>query len=170
MQKRWSMLMLVAVMAAACNLSTQPIVNTPESTETGSQPLLPPPSVTPLVLTSQPTLQPPPLPAAATFAPGTQCAVYTTYSGSDPDNLLSLRAQPTTIANQILKLPNNARVFLIPNAQEVAADGYHWLNIVYIDAAQNRYQGWTARDSFATNGVRDPSIATLRSTGQQSPC
>lgn len=170
MRKWWPLLILVVALATACNLSTQPIVNTPESAETGSQPVLPPPSVTPLILTAQPTLQPPPLPDVATFAPGTQCAVYTTFSGSDPDNLLSLRAQPTTIANQILKLPNNARVFLIPNAQEVEADGYHWLNIVYIDSAQNRYQGWTARDSFATNGVRDPSIATLRPTGQQSPC
>lgn len=170
MRKWWPMLILVAMLATACNLSTQPIVNTPESTETGSQPLLPPPSVTPLMLTARPTLIPPPLPDAATFAPGTQCAVYTTFSGSDPDNLLSLRAQPSTIANQILKLPNNTRVFLIPDAQEIEADGYHWLNIIYIDTTQKRYQGWTARDSFAANGVRDPSIATLRPTGQQSPC
>jgi hypothetical protein len=170
MKNWWLLLILVAAMATACNLSTQPIVNTPESTDTGSQSLLPPPSVTPLVLISQPTLQPPPLPDAATFAPGTQCAVYTTFSGSDPDNLLSLRDQPTVMADQILKLPNNIRVFLIPNAQEVEADGYHWLNIIYIDLTQKRYQGWTARDSFATNGVRDQSIATLRNTGQQAPC
>lgn len=170
MRKWWLMLILVATLATACNLSTHPIVNTPQSTEAASQPLLPLPSVTPLVLTTQPTLPPPPLLDVATFAPGTQCAVYTTYSGSDPDNLLSLRAQPTVTANQILKLPNTTRVFLIPNAQEVEADGYHWLNIIYIDTDQNRYQGWTARDSFATNGVRDPSIATLRPTGQQSPC
>lgn len=170
MRKCWYVWILVAVMMAACNLSTQPIVNTLAPTETGSQPLLPPPSVTPLLLTSQPTLPPPPLPAAATFAPGTQCQVYTTYSGSDPDNLLSLRAQPGVMANQILKLPNNTRVFLVPNTQEVEADGYRWLNIIYIDTSQKRFQGWTARDSFATNGVRDPSIATLRPTGQQSPC
>jgi hypothetical protein len=93
-----------------------------------------------------------------------------TYSGSDPANLLSMRAQPSVSATQIIKLPNNTSVFRLPNSQEIEADGYHWLNIIYIDLSQQRFQGWTARDSFAKNGVRDPLIATLRATNQQSPC
>jgi hypothetical protein len=96
--------------------------------------------------------------------------VYTTYSGSDPDNLLSLRAAPTVTARQIMKLPNTTRVYRVPNSQEIEADGYHWLNIIYIDEAQNRFQGWTARDSFESGGVRNTLIATLRETSEQASC
>jgi hypothetical protein len=160
-------LLLIALLAA-CNLSTQPVETAPTEIATLEPTPQPLSSVTPLLLNG--TLAPPPLANGTAQPAGTLCQVYTTYSGSDPDNLLSLRAQPSVSGAQILKLPNNASVFRLPNAQEIEADGYHWLNISYVDANQNRFQGWTARDSFATNGVRDPLIATLRATNQQAPC
>jgi hypothetical protein len=161
-------LLLIALLAA-CNLTTQPVAQAPTETAT----LEPTPqiilSVTPLTVGGLPTLAPPPI-ANATLPPGTLCQVYTTYSGSDPNNLLSLRAEPSVTATQLLKLPNNVSVFRIPNSQEIEAGSYHWLNIVYIDPSNQRFQGWTARDSYSKNGVRDPLIATLRATNQQSPC
>jgi hypothetical protein len=170
---KWRLMLIVLALAlVACNLSTQPLATAPAVTETIPATFALPATVTPLALPGQPTLQPPPLPLPNSTAlpSGTLCQVYTTFSGNDPDNLLSLRAQPGTTATQLYKLPNNSRVFRVPDSQEVEAEGYHWLNIIYVDAAQNRYEGWTARDSFSTNGVRDPSIETLRPTGQQSPC
>lgn len=167
--KTLGMLLLIGILSA-CNLTTQPVAIAPTETATiePTPPLLS--SVTPLTLGGQPTLAPPPISDAATLPPGTLCQVYMTYSGSDPANLLSLRAQPSVSATQIIKLPNNVSVFRLPNSQEIEADGYHWLNIIYNDLSQQRFQGWTARDSFAKNGVRDPLIATLRATNQQSPC
>jgi hypothetical protein len=146
------------------------------------------------VQTIVPSLEPPPLPGSAPnsaaqgqavnpntgsvaqgsngSAPpvGGTCQVYITYSGPDPANLLSLRSQPSVSAPQLAKIPNNVQVFLIPNTQEIVADGYHWLNILYVDSFQNRYQGWTARDGYSSNGVRDTTIATLRPAGQQAAC
>ncbi len=101
---------------------------------------------------------------------GQTCQVYLVYSGADPANVISMRARPSADAPLVIRVPNNARVFLVPNAQEVAMEGYHWLNILYVDAGQNRYQGWAARDSFMQAGIRDTSIATLRGTGEQAPC
>jgi hypothetical protein len=172
MAKRGFILLGLAVVLVACNLSTQPLATAPAVTETVPATFALPATVTPLALPNLPTLQPPPLPLpnSTPLPSGTQCQVYTTFSGNDPNNLLSLRAQPSTTAPQLYKLPNNTRVFRVPNSQEVEAEGYHWLNIIYVDSAQNRYEGWTARDSFSTDGVRDPSIDTLRTTGQQSPC
>jgi hypothetical protein len=168
--KHLAALLLIALLAA-CNLTTQPVAVAPTSTATleltATSAL--PPSVTPLTVGSKPTLAPPPL-ANATLPPGSLCQVYTTYSGSDPDNLLSLRAAPTVSARQVLKLPNKASVFLVPDSQEIEADGYHWLNIIYVDTSNQRFQGWTARDSFEADGIRNPLIATLRTASQQAPC
>lgn len=164
--------LLLIVLLAACNLTTQPVAVAP--TETATVEVVAtfalPASVTPLFAGGQPTLAPPPLPNSPTLPPGSECPTYTTYSGSDPDNLLSLREQPAVSARQIIKLPNNTTVFRVPGSQETEADGYHWINIIYIDAAKNRFQGWTARDSFESDGVRNTLIATLRETGQQAPC
>ncbi|MDZ4764258.1 MAG: hypothetical protein SGI73_06865 [Chloroflexota bacterium] len=99
-----------------------------------------------------------------------RCDVYSTYSGGNPANTLSMRSTPSGGAEQIVRLPNASQVFRIPNSQEIDAEGYHWLNIIYVDARQNRYEGWTARDSYQLGGVRDPSVATLRPTGQQTAC
>jgi hypothetical protein len=98
------------------------------------------------------------------------CQVYTTYSGVRADNTLSLRSDPTTEATQLFRVPNNVDVYLVPGSQEVAADGYHWLNMIYEDPSQTRYIGWIARDSFEVNGVRNPSVATLRRTARQVSC
>ncbi|MEO8607707.1 MAG: hypothetical protein ABI690_07505 [Chloroflexota bacterium] len=163
-------LLLLTVLLAACNLTTEPVDTPPTATEAVEQTSSLPASVTPLGVGSQPTLAPPPVANTPTMPSGTLCMVYTTYSGSDPNNLLSLRAQPSVSATQVIKLPNNASVFRFPNSKEILADGYHWLNIIYIDTAQNRFQGWTARDSFEANGVRDSLIATLRATNQQAAC
>lgn len=110
------------------------------------------------------------VPAPNASVLGQNCPVYVVYSGSDPANVISLRAQPSAASPQVMRVPNNMRVYLVPGTQEVEAEGYHWLNIVYVDAAQNRYQGWAARDSFMQSGIRDTSIQTLRPTGEQSPC
>lgn len=100
---------------------------------------------------------------------GTVCQVYTTYSGVDPRNSLSLRTTGSITAPQVFRVPTNAQVQRVPSSQEVEDDGYHWLNVIYVDK-EMRYQGWMARDSFSTNGVRDPSIATLRPTGASAGC
>ncbi len=110
------------------------------------------------------------VPASNAQVLGQTCQVYLVYSGVDPANVISLRARPSADSPLVTRIPNNARVFLMPNAQEVAMEGYHWLNILYVDAGQNRYQGWAARDSFMQAGIRDTSIATLRGTGEQAPC
>ena len=60
-------------------------------------------------------------------------------------------------------------LLLIPNTGEMEGDGYHWLNVLY-EANGIRCIGWMARDSFSTNGQRDPSIATLRHAGTQAAC
>jgi hypothetical protein len=218
--------LLLALLAAACNLQQQgpgeagiPASGATEiptrnfsATLTPSGPIIGAPTLMPIggpptptgpwgVQTIVPSLEPPPLPGSApsgagsaqgqavpgavvnpnngSFAQGGNgsappiggsCQVYITYSGRDPANLLSLRSQPSVSAPQVAKIPNNVQVFLVPNTQEIAADGYHWLNIIYVDSFQNRYQGWTARDGFSTNGVADPSVATLRPAGQQAAC
>jgi hypothetical protein len=99
-----------------------------------------------------------------------RCAVYLTYSGVRSDNKLSLRSAPSAEATQVFRVPNNVEVLLIPDSIETQAEGYHWLNVIYAASPLLRYQGWIARDSFETNGVRDPSIATLRPTGRQAAC
>jgi len=101
---------------------------------------------------------------------GSVCQIYTTYSGTDPRNSLSMRTNAHINAPQVFRVPTNAQVLLVPSSQEVEGDGYHWLNVIYVDSSQTRYQGWMARDSFSTNGVRDPSIATLRPIGASAGC
>jgi hypothetical protein len=132
-------------------------------------------TATPIVVV-RPTLLPlPGLPvntAPVTSVPllGGLCEVYSTYSGVRPDNKLSMRSAPSAAAPQIFRVPNFIQVLRVPNSQEVEAEGYHWLNVIYVDTPDMRYIGWIARDSFETNGQRDISIATLRPEGTQSPC
>jgi len=184
---RIGLLMLVMLVSAACNLSRAEVAavptgvpavteeGTPHATRTpipfgitALPTLLPLPdgSGSIIIATPQPTLVPvtsvPPL--------GSVCQVYTTYSGVDPRNSLSLRTSPSISAPQIFRVPTNAQVLLVPAANETEGDGYHWLNVIYVDTSQVRYLGWMARDSFSTNGVRDPSIATLRPTAASSAC
>lgn len=173
----WKLVLLFIVLAASgCNLSTSGTLEatyTPRAEETlSSQPVqtattfnLP----TPLPLSGSP--------AAATPVPVTSvpliegnCRVYVTYSGAVASNKLSLRAEPSTDAVQLFRVPNNTQVLLVPGSAEILAEDYHWLNVIYTDSNTTRYQGWMARDSFAKDGVRDPSIATLRTTDQQAPC
>ena len=101
---------------------------------------------------------------------GVQCQIYTTYSGPDRNNLLSLRASPSTTATQVFRVPNNAQVLRVPNSAEVEANDYHWLNMIYVDTTAIRYIGWMARDSYSRGGVRDTSIETLVPTGTQAAC
>lgn len=175
------MAFLVVLVTAACNLTTEaPVRSTPTAAPTAAitpafsaSPTQAVPMLTPI---RTGPLPPPPLPGATSILPqatgvfGTACAMYVTYSGPDPANLLSLREQPGTTARQVFRVPNNTHVLLMPDSQEVEADGYHWLNVIYLDPAQNRYEGWIARDSYAAGGVRNPAISTLKPTGQQSPC
>ena len=119
-----------------------------------------------ILATSQPTL----IPVTSVPMLNTQCQIYTVYSGVDPQNKLSLRMTASISAPQVFRVPTGTQVLLIPNSQETEGDGYHWLNVIYVDAFQTRYRGWMARDSFSTNGVRDPSIATLRPIGASAAC
>lgn len=164
--RRIGMALAVAILVSSCNLSDDPPITVQPPTEVVStQAPIPSPALT--------SLGPTPLPAlGSTNSPalGTQCQVYRTYSGTDPRNVLSLRAEPSTEATQVFRVPTNTQVYRVPDSQEVEAEGYHWLNVIYVDPAQNRYQGWMARDSYIVRGVRDPSIATLIPTGQQAAC
>lgn len=173
---RPGVLLWLVMMIAACNLTTEaPITPEPFATAVVSPsadvtPTSAVPVLTAIGPTALPGLPPPPLFNLTPGSSGAGCAVYLTYSGSDPANLLSLRDQPSVSARQVLRVPNHTQVLLLPNSQEVEADGYHWLNVIYVDASQNRHEGWMARDSYSAGGVRNPSISTLRPTGQQSPC
>jgi len=90
-----------------------------------------------------------------------QCQVYITYSGTRVDNKLSLRADPSTDAPQLFRVPNNVEVLRVSGSEEVEANGYHWLNVIYSESSGMRYIGWIARDSYGIDGVRDPAVETL---------
>ena len=83
---------------------------------------------------------------------------------------MSLRSAPSVAGLKVFLVPNGAQVMLVPGSQEIEAEGYHWLNVIYEDSPQARYQGWIARDSYEVNGVSNPSIATLQQTGRQVGC
>lgn len=167
---------LILITTTACNLATIP--PTPPPTDapvfTETPPVIA--TITLVVPGNQPTSLPlPSLPA--TFVPVTSvpvlgrfCQVYITYSGARADNKLSLRSAPSVDAVQLFRVPNQVQVLRVPDSQEIVAEDYHWLNVIYEESAQMHYWGWIARDSFEVNGVRDPSIATLRPTGTQGPC
>ena len=168
---------LLILICSACNLSAAPPTPLPTVTQQSTFLVTATPDVvdaTPVV--GRPTLLPlPGLPQTAipvTSVPllNATCQVYTTYAGQRADNKLSLRAEPRTEAIQLFRVPNNIEVYLVPGSQEIEADGYHWLNVIYADSPQARYIGWVARDSFEVNGVRDLSIATLRRTARQAAC
>ena len=187
--KRLWMISVLVAMCAGCNLSRSAEeaalpTDAPAVTEDGAPratrtpipfggdvtqlpTLLPLPGGGGSVLaTPQPTL----IPVTSVPVLGTQCQIYTVYSGVDPLNKLSLRISPSISAPQVFRVPTGTQVLLIPNTQETEGDGYHWLNVIYVDPFQTRYQGWMARDSFSKNGVRDPSIATLRPIGASAAC
>lgn len=191
-------LALILVLCAGCNLSksdalattevpvatlitTEQMTGTPIAFAATERPTRTPisfgaterPTLIPLINTNidiNGTAQPTLLPVTSSPPLGGLCQIYTTYSGVDPRNNLSLRNSPSVSAPQIYRVPTNQNVFLVPGSGEIEAEGYHWLNVIYVQSPQMRYQGWMARDSFAANGVRDPSIATLRLVNAQSAC
>jgi hypothetical protein len=166
-------ILVIGLMVAGCNLTSNPprAELTPEPTiavtfvlQDVETPTAPPDGTFVPTLIPLPGVVPPTTPLADGL-----CEVYTTYSGADADNTLSLRAQPSADAVQVFRVPNFAGVFRVPGSQEVEAEGYHWLNVIYVvDSA--RYEGWIARDSFQRNGVRQPEIATLRRSSEAAPC
>lgn len=174
----WRLILpLLILICSACNLSAAPPTPSPTVTQPPTFLVTATPAGDPSTPeVGRPTLLPlPGLPATSipvTSVPllNATCQVYTTYSGVRADNRLSLRSGPSTEAPQIFRVPNNIQVLLVPGSQEVEADGYHWLNVIYEDSPQMRYTGWIARDSFEVNGVRDTSVATLRPTQNQAPC
>ncbi len=173
---RLSLSVLIVFIAAACNLTTSAPTPIPSPTPRPLAASAPIATITVTERDSQPTSLPlpglPPTSFPVTSVPslGTICQVYTTYSGVRADNKLSLRSAPSVDAQQIFRVPNQVEVFQVPGSSEIEADGYHWLNMIYVDSPQMRYQGWIARDSFETNGVRDPAVATLRESNTQRAC
>jgi len=178
-------LALMIVVCAGCNLSKSDAIATTEvpaaTLITTERPTRTPiafgaterPTLIPLIdtnMNSSGTPQPTLLPVTSAPPLGGLCQIYTTYSGVDPRNNLSLRNSASVNAPQIYRVPTNQNVFLVPGSGEIEADGYHWLNVIYVQSPQMRYQGWMARDSFSANGVRDPSIATLRLVNAQGGC
>ena len=179
---------LILLVCTGCNLSkpddAAPTTEVPVSTLISTErPTRTPisfgaterPTLLPLIDTGMSTLTsgtPQPTLMSVTSMPplNSLCQIYTTYSGVDPRNNLSLRTTPSISGPQIFRVPTNQNVFLVPGSGEIEAEGYHWLNIIYVQSPQMRYQGWMARDSFSTNGVRDPSIATLRLVNAQAGC
>ena len=160
--------MLIMLVSVACNLESTSPTMTPEPTNT-------PLSLATItdIATSPPTLLPLPstgVPVTSVPSLNAQCQVYITYSGSRPDNKLSLRTEPRTDAAQVFRVPNNVEVLRVSGSEEVEADGYHWLNVIYGEPSGTRYIGWMARDSYEIDGVRNPAVATLRTTGTQRPC
>ncbi|MEP6985345.1 MAG: hypothetical protein ABI970_07100 [Chloroflexota bacterium] len=180
-------IILILMLCAGCNLSKTEVADLPTVPPSITEAVTPHLTRTPIPFgtTVLPTLLPLPgnivgivvntpqatlIPVTSAPPLGTVCQVYTAYSGVAPQNTLSLRTSGSITAPQVFRVPTNSQVLLVPSSQEVEGDGYHWLNVIYVDPSQTRYQGWMARDSFSTNGVRDPSIATLRPTGASAGC
>jgi hypothetical protein len=78
--------------------------------------------------------------------------------GADPGNTLRLREQPDNSSSILVLIPNSTLVSKVEGSQEVTADNYHWLNILYTDPNGASITGWAARDA-----MRDR--ATLRLEG-----
>ena len=173
---RWIFLSIIC--CAACNLTTTAPTAIPTPTPIAQGPTAS--SFIATVTVTNRDLQPTslPLPGLPATSPSVTsvpplndvCAVYTTYSGARADNKLSLRDAPSVSAIQIFRVPNRVQVLRVPGSQEIEAEGYHWLNVIYIDSPQMRYVGWIARDSFEVGGERDPSVATLQAEGSQAAC
>jgi hypothetical protein len=175
---RIALLLFIIITATACNLTSEAPTRTPRPTES-VPPTTAASAVTPS--SSAPNIQPianlgvtnasvPTVAGTNVPLTGSLCDVYTTYSGRDPNNRLSLRAEPSPSGAQIFRVPTNTQVLLVAGSQEIEAEGYHWLNVIYVESAQRRYQGWMARDSYSVGGVRDPNIATLVAAGTQASC
>jgi hypothetical protein len=181
LRQKIALLAGVLFMTMACNLSTDsaasqlatytPIpVDLPVSgaliTPVPTQAIVPP-TLTSLPLPGMPVTA---IPVTSVPVGGVECEVYTTFSGSDPRNVLSLRQSPDAGSYQLYKVPTGVQVLLVPGSQEVEAGGYHWLNVIYELSTQMRYQGWIARDSYIVGGVRNPTVATLIPAGRQAAC
>jgi hypothetical protein len=108
-----AVMLLLATLTSACNLSDDPPVTAFAPTDVLlTETPIPTPALTPL--------GPTPLPAlGSTNSPalGEVCQVYTTYSGIDPRNVLSMRAEPSADATQVLRVPTNVQVYLVPGSQ-----------------------------------------------------
>ena len=137
---RTGLLVFILIICAGCNLSSAgvptPTADLPIATEdVALKPTRTPisfgatvrPTLLPLIdpgivtiSTAHPTL----IPVTSFPALGGLCQVYTTYSGVDPRNSLSLRTSASTSAPQVFRVPNNQQVLLVPGSGEVEADGY----------------------------------------------
>jgi hypothetical protein len=184
---KFGLFVLLIFVSAGCNLSRTEVAAIATDTPAVTEAVISRPTRTPIPfgITTIPTLLPLPgndggggsistpqptlIPVTSAPPLNTMCQVYVIYSGADPRNSLSLRTSTSVTAPQVFRVPNNAQVLLVPTSQEAQGDGYHWLNIMYVDK-ETRYIGWMARDSFSKNGVRDPSIATLRPLGATAAC
>jgi hypothetical protein len=162
------LLVLILLFTSACNLGTMQdarevslnatMTAIPVSTLEPAQPAK---DITPGAVAIQPTpvlqsLQPTPIlqPNQTTST----CGKLRVDVGADPGNTLRLREQPDNSSTILLLIPNSSLVSRVEGSQEVAADNYHWLNILYTDPNGASITGWAARDA-----MRDR--ATLRLEG-----
>jgi hypothetical protein len=99
---------------------------------------------------AQPSATPgkPPTPALQSIQTAANCGKLRIDVGSDPGNTLRLREQPNNSATIILLIPNNSVVTKVVASQEVAADGYTWVNIQYTDPNGVVATGWAAKDAM----------------------
>jgi hypothetical protein len=151
-------LLLILLTTSACNLGTvqdareislnATMTGVPVSTLEPAQVAK---DVTPGAVAVQPTpvlqsLLPTPLLQPNQTA--TTCGMLRVDVGTDPGNTLRLREQPDNSAQILLLIPNNSLVSKVAGSQEIAADSYHWLNILYTDPNGVNVTGWAARDAM----------------------
>ncbi len=153
------LLVLILLLTSACTLGTAQDAREislnatqtaiPVSTLESAQPAKATPAVVPV---NQPT------PILQSNATSATCGKLRVDVGTDAGNTLRLREQPDNNSSILLLIPNSALVSQVAGSQEVTADSYHWLNILYTDPNGVNITGWAARDA-----MRDR--ATLRLEG-----
>lgn len=160
--KRYFLWMLIALAASACTLgtaqearelqliATQNGVPAPDDSDGAAGDGVAPDGV-PTVETSPSPINLIPLasPSAAIPAGGVgDCNRLRVDVGGDAGNTLRLRQQPTNDAEIILLIPNSSIVTRVTGSNEIAADGYAWLNIQYTDPNGIIATGWAARNAM----------------------
>ncbi len=148
-------LVAVLLLISACTLGTADEMR--ELNLNATQTAIPMAAATSAALPpTKPVTQPTPI--LQSIQTAVNCGRLRVDVGSDPGNTLRLREQPNNNSTIILLIPNNSVVTKVAASQEVAADGFTWVNIQYTDPNGVIATGWAAKDA-----MRDRS--TLRVEG-----